>query len=1127
MKQLAALCVRRPVFATVLILVLVVFGVFAYTKLGLDRFPKVDFPIITITTRQPGSAPEDIETQITDKIEEAVNTINGIEELRSTSSEGISQVFVQFSLEKDGDVAAQDVRDKVNRILPELPKDVEQPTVEKMDPDSTPILTVAVSAPAPATIRDITEYCDKVLRRQLETVNGVGQVMLVGGQARQINVQLDPMKLRAYKLTVSDIARALESQNLQMPSGSMKIGPTEFTLRTMGRVHSMKEMDAITVANRDGRTITIGDLGRCEDSTQEIESTSLYDDTTCVLLNIRKQSGTNTVEVAKQLKERLELLRTTMPKGYDVKVARDQSIFIQAAVDTVEHHLLIGGVLAAVIVFFFLANIRATVIAALSIPTSIIAAFSIVHYMGFTLNSLTLLALTLSVGIVIDDAIVVMENIFRFIEEKRYTPRQAAIAATGEIGLAVMAITLSLIAVFLPIAMMEGIVGRFLKSFGVTMAATILVSMLVSFTLTPMLAARWFKRPKEEGVEADEDRAEQQSSAMAEGDEGDGGRFCQPSSAISERSGKNDLRPLPAQAAHGGGSKGQVFYRAIENVYLILLRFSLRNRWLVVLATLGCMATLYPLWQVLPKCFTPDEDSSEFQMSIQTPEGTSLEATQVIISRIARDIRTLNGVRYTISSVADTDQRNPYQGSIYVRLVNIADREYGQMELMDFVRKEILTKPEFSKGDLRISVTPVAIMSGGGMSAASVQYMIGGPDICKLEQYAKAVMKDLREVPGVVDVDSSLSDGKPQFGIRVDRPKAAQLGVSIADIANTLRLLVAGDKVSDYADRGEQYEVHVRAIADARNRLDELKMITVPSSKFGTVPLDDVVQFEQGTAPAQINRLGRTRQVTISANLTPGASEQATLDAIAAATARLNMGPEYKTGLLGKSKEMAKAFRGFFIAFILAFIFVYLCIAAQFESWLHPITILLSLPLTLPFALFSLLIFHQSVNIFSLLGILVLFAVVKKNAILQIDHTNQLREGGMAKFEAIVQANRDRLRPILMTTVAFVAGMIPTLVSNAEGAAVNKAISGVIVGGQTLSLLLTLLAVPVAYSLFDDLGALMARAFGRREAELRPEPPDDQTKSWSNDDDGVGATVSLNLDRETIVVRREASHQHS
>jgi HAE1 family hydrophobic/amphiphilic exporter-1 len=991
-------------------------------------------------------------------------------------------------------VAAQDVRDKINGVLPQLPTDVEQPTVEKLDPDAMPVLTIAVSAPPPSTLRDITEYCDKVLRRQLETISGVGQAMLVGGQKRQINVQLDPLKLRAHQLTVSDVARALAAQNLQMPSGSVKVGGTQYTLRTMGRVESMAQMDAIAVTNRGGRTITVGDVGRAEDSTEEIESASLYNDTPCVLLNIRKQSGTNTVEVVHLLKQRLQELSSTAPAGYKVEAVRDQSVFIEAAVDTVKEHLVVGGGLAAVIVFVFLANVRATVIAALSIPCSIIAAFAIVHYMGFTLNMLTLLALTLSVGIVIDDAIVVMENIFRYIEEKKYAPRQAAVAATAEIGLAVMAITLSLVAVFLPIAMMEGIVGRFLKSFGITMAATIMVSMLVSFTLTPMLAARWFKRPEHE---------EPQAAAKS--------------------------------------TKGQFFYSILENAYLLVLRFSLRNRWLVVLATVGCLATLPMLFKIVPKNFVPDDDSSDFQVNVQAPEGTSLEATRVLIARLARQLRQLDGVRYTVASVADTEQRNPYQGTIYVRLVPIAQRNYGQFELMNFVRKNVVAKfvdaheaearaaakngpPDaLATNRLRISVTPFAEFSGGGMGAGDVQFMIGGPDMEKLKQYSARIMDDLRKVPDAVDIDSSLSLGKPQYGVTIDRAKAAELGVSVADVANTLRLLVAGDKVTDYNEKGEQYEVHVRAVADARNRLEELAMITVPSTKLGTVPLGDVVRFQRGTGPAQIDRLSRTREVTISANLVPGASQQTVLDALEDSAKRQNMGPEYMTGLLGKSKEMAKAFRAFFMAFLLAFVFVYLCIAAQFESWLHPITILLSLPLTLPFAVFSLVLFQQSLNIFSLLGILVLFAVVKKNAILQIDHTNQLRAAGMPRFEAMVAANRDRLRPILMTTVAFVAGMIPTLVSNAEGAAVNKSISGVIVGGQTFSLLLTLLATPVAYSLFDDLEHLIGRLFGRR-----PTEPQGDAHGPSLDDDHGGGDDGDSpwrpADDDSGMVRREPAH---
>ncbi|MGA2065783.1 MAG: efflux RND transporter permease subunit [Thermoguttaceae bacterium] len=1042
MNFLASLCIRRPVFATVLALAFLVFGAVGYLNLGLDRFPKVDFPIITVTTRLPGSAPEEVETEITDKIEEAVNTTSGIEELRSVSSEGISQVFITFVLEKDADVAAQEVRDKVNRVLPELPKNIEQPLVEKFDPDSTPVMTVAVSAPTP--IREITEYCDKVLRRQLESLPGVGQVMIVGGRARQINVQLDPLRLRSHRLTVADVARALGSQNLQVPGGAVKTGSHEHTLRTMGRVERVAEIDDIAVADHGGHTITIGDVGHAEDGAEEVKSLARFNDVPAVLLNIRKQSGTNTVEVARLLKERLDALQGIAPKDYRIVLVRDQSVFIQASVDTVKEHLVLGSILAAVVIYFFLANFRTTLIAALAIPTSIISAFAVVFYMGFTLNSITLLALALSVGIVIDDAIVVLENIYRYIEEKECTPFEAAFAATKEIGLAVLSITLSLVAVFLPIAFMGGIVGRFLKSFGVTMSATILVSMIVSFSLTPMLAARWLKQKRLRGAEG--------------GPAGDGhehGAAARPAAAGSRRG----------------------VYSWLERGYMVLLRFSLRRRWVVVLCVAGTLALVPALVRRVPKNFLPDDDASEFEIAVRAPEGTSLEATFVILDRIARAVRGLGGVEYTLTSVADSEQRTANAGTVYVRMLPIRRRRFDQFEMMNYVRREIL--PPFRNENLRIGVTPAAVFSGGGMSQADVQFMIGGPDVRLLDRYARKVMDDLRQVPGAVDVDSSLVVGKPQYGVEVDRAKAADLGVSVADLANTLRLLVAGDKASDYNEKGEQYEVHVRATADFRNRLEDLATISVPSSKYGIAALGDFVRFAEGTGPAEINRLNRNRQVTISANMTPGTSQQSLLDAIDRSVGQLTMGPDYTTALLGKSKEMARTFRSFLVVFIIAIVFAYLVIAAQFESWLHPITILLSLPLTLPFALISLLLFGQSLNIFSLLGVLVLFAVVKKNAILQIDHTNQLRAAGMPREEAILAANRDRLRPILMTTVAFVAGMIPLLVSKSEGASVNKAISGVVIGGQTLSLLLTLIATPVAYSLFDDLSRHFWRLLGK------------------------------------------------
>ncbi|MGA2257052.1 MAG: efflux RND transporter permease subunit, partial [Thermoguttaceae bacterium] len=660
MNFLASICVRRPVFATVLTLVFLVFGVVGYMNLGLDRFPKIDFPIITVTTRLPGSASEEVETEITDKIEEAVNTTSGIDELRSVSSEGISQVFITFVLEKDADIAAQEVRDKVNRILSDLPKDIEQPFVEKFDPDSMPVMSIAVSSPS--SIRDLTEYCDKVLRRQLESLSGVGQVLIVGGQKRQINVHLDGLKMRSHRLTVADVAKALQSQNLQVPGGTVKAGQLEFTLRTMGRVTSMAEIEQITVKNSGGHTITIGDLGHVEDGAEEIKSLARYNDTPAVLLNIRKQSGTNTIEVARLLKERLAELQKSTPQDHRITIVRDQSPFIQAAVDTVKEHLVLGGLLAAVVIYFFLANIRTTVIAALAIPTSIISAFSVVYFMGFTLNSITLLALALSVGIVIDDAIVVLENIYRYIEEKGCTAREAAFAATKEIGLAVLSITLSLVAVFLPIAFMGGIVGRFLKSFGITMSATILVSMIISFSLTPMLAARWLRRKDEGGGIRDEGKEEDNLHPSPD----------QPSvGARRGAGGEGLLVPLvpPPKAASRGGA-----YAWIEGGYMALLRLALRFRWVVVLFVVGMLAMVPTLMSHVRKNFLPDDDQSEFEVKVRTPEGTSLEATFVVLDRIAREVRNLGGVEYTLTSVADDDQRIANAGTVYVRMAPLGQR---------------------------------------------------------------------------------------------------------------------------------------------------------------------------------------------------------------------------------------------------------------------------------------------------------------------------------------------------------------------------------------------------------------------------------------------------------------------
>jgi hydrophobe/amphiphile efflux-1 (HAE1) family protein len=907
------------------------------------------------------------------------------------------------------------------------------------------VLFVSISSKLP--VRELTELADHEVRQALESIQGVGQVSIVGGRKRQVQVFVDPVKMRAAGISAGEIQRAIISQNVTIPGGAIETGPQRLTFRVRGRIQNVAGVGDVIIRNVDNHPILVRDVATVVDGEEEAETAAAINGKEAVFLSIRKQSGENSVAVVDALRARIKELEPTLPGGTKLTVVRDNTESTRTSVDAVREHLVLGAFLASLVVLIFLGNIRSTIIAALAIPTSIVGTFMAMWLMGFTLNVITLLALALAVGIVIDDAIVVLENITRFVEEKGVRPMPAAIYATKEIGLAVLATTLSLLAVFLPVGFMNSIPGRFLRSFGLTMGASIAISLFVSFTLTPMLASRWLRvRPKGE-------------------------------------------KPMLERLV-------DLFYRPIERVYMSILGFLFTDgrwrqsllgsrrwfvrilaffvdrRWIVGLAALASLVALGPLGKAVPKGFIPKNDEAQFEISVRTPEGTSLASTNLTAERIAREVREWPEVTATNVTIGDNATKTANLASIFVRLVPPSQRKLTQDQLQDKARKEIVSKLPSS---YRVSVLAVAAFGGGAFSTATVQYTLAGPDLKKLGEYADTISKKLKEVPGAVDVDTSMITGNPEVVAVVNRRKAADLGVNVLDVSSAGQILVGGLKVSRYEENGREYDILVRAEDQFRNSPEALSLLTVPSAKVGTVPLLDVVDLRRDASPSKIDRLSRQRQVTFFANTKPGVGANEVGEALQKIVTGLHLPPEYRFAPFGQSKEIKRTGASFAIAFGLAFIFMYLILAAQFESWLHPVTILLALPLTVPFALVSVLIFKQALDIFTMLGILVLFGVVKKNSILQIDHINQLRAEGMSRRDAILHGNRDRLRPILMTTLAFVAGMAPLVTSQGIGAEFNRATAGPVVGGQILSLLLTLLATPIAYSLFDDLSA-----FGRR-----------------------------------------------
>ena len=1041
MQKLAEICIRRPVFATMIVLSLVVVGTAGFFKLGVDRFPSVDLPTVSVRTNLPGAAPEEVESLVTQQIEEVVNTVDGISELRSISGQGTSIVIATFRLDRNLESAAQDVRDRVNTLGRHLPEDATPPIIQKFDNDSTPVLTIALSADR--SLRELTELADKTVRVQLERVSGVGEVQVVGGLDRAINVWIDADRLAAYQISISTIREALARQNTDVPGGNVTTGKEELILRTMGRFTDPRQFEDLVIANVNGVPVRLRDVGRVEDGTKEQRSLARLNGTPTVTLDIRRQSGANTVEVIKGIKDSLPRVAAQLPQDVKLEVIRDQSRYIEAALREIQTHLVLGSILASLVVLLFMRSWRSTLIAAVAIPCSVISTFGMMKALNFTLNSVTMLALVLMVGVVIDDAIVVLENIFRFIEEKRIEPKEAAREATKDIGLAVLATTLSLVVIFLPVSFMSSISGRFLYQFGITAAVAILVSLLVSFTLTPMMSSRL-------------------------------------------------IRVADAQGGHESPSSRKGFYRWIDLGYSKLLAFAMRHRIAVAVLAICTVLTCIPLYRSVKQEFIPTNvDEAEFEVGVNGPEGTNLAVMNETITAIEKDILTTPGVSSVLSSAGGSFLGGVNQGGAYVRIVPHEERTLSFTKLWNETKKGNpfnVFRGNFTQQDvmaevrrrlqryapMRISVRNAQSFNFGTGGRQDIDFVFRGPDLVALSGYADDLLERSKQLGGIIDGDTTLKLNKPELRVVIDRDRAADLGVDTSDIANSLRLMVGGeDQASRFRDdtTNEDYDVQLRLTEKDRNDPSTLSHLYVPSSRGQLVRLDNLVRIKRDTSPSRIDRLDRERQVSVRASVAPGYALADRIEALRGAVTEMNLPTAYTTTVSGRARELERTFTEFIWAFVLSIIFMYMILASQFESTIHPLTILLSLPLSVPFALLSLWGTGDTLNLYSALGILVLFGVVKKNAILQIDHMNNLRAKGMERYEAIMQGNRDRLRPILMTTLALVAGMLPLAIGTGPGAEERRSIAVVVIGGQSLSLLLTLIATPVVYSLLDDMRA--------------------------------------------------------
>lgn len=1016
--------IRRPVLAVMMIGSLVVLGYLSVGRLGVDLFPNIEFPYVTITTSLEGGSPDTMETEVTDVIEESVNTLSGIKMLKSVSAEGISQVFIEFELSEDVDVKAQDVRAKIALARRDLPREIDPPIVEKLDPDSAPILSIMVAGDIP--IGEITTFADDIAKEAIQRIPGVGSVSLVGGRKREIRIWLDAIKMRSYAVTADDVVRAIQNEHAEIPGGRLETegGNFEYGVKTKAQAKTAQEFASLVVAFRNNMLPTrIGDVARVEDGLESERSYAQLNSHQGVSLEVRKQSGRNSVEVAKAIRLEVAQLKKLAPKGVEIILARDVTRFIESSINDVTHEIQIAMALVVLIVFLFLLSWRATIIVAIAIPTSLIATFFAFDVLDFTINMLTMLALTVSIGLLVDDAIVVIEAIQHDIDNG-VAPMEAASHGTKKVGLAVLAGTFSTLAVFVPIAFMEGIVGRFFLQYGLTIVISVSVSLLVALTITPMLSSRFLKPSK--------------------------GQFIL-------------FRPIEA------------FHRGLEAVYRFAVKYSVRWRFVVLILAFGSMYVGVQYAREIPAGFTAKSDRSEFMGSVDLPLGSGIEKSKAAAARIQASLEGLEHIRDVFVTIGSGSQGKINKLDLYASITPKQERDVDQYVVMDTARKKITAAvPEATK----MTISEVPFISGGGASMLDVEYVVRGDDLQAMQKYTGVLTREMREAGLYVDVRTSYEGGKPELQILFDRARAGDLGISARALATTARTVIGGIDAGNFEDKGKRYDVRVRLEESQRQSPDQLNLIQIRAANGRLIDLAGIADISISSSPAQIDRMNRARKISVLANSRPGV-------ALGTATKKMeeltenNPPPKGMTGTYdGKVKNMKEVVTAITGAFLLAMIALYIVLASQFNSFTQPIVIMLTAPLCFSGA-FAAMYYGQFVmSLFAQIGLLALMGIVMKNGILLIDRANQLQEEGMSANEAIIKAGPERLRPVLMTAFAAVFGMIPVLIAVSDGAEWRNVMGAIIIGGLLSSTFLTLLVVPAAYSIMASITGTISKIAG-------------------------------------------------